>query len=157
MDQFNHNLISFYPFIIQQQTETIAEVVLSDNKDFNNTIKSSLNGFKTWSEFTPLKRSRILSKYKNLIEKDIDNMAKIVSTEHGKTKEDALGSITRGLEVVEFSCGIPHLLKGDYSQNVGTNIDSWSIRQPLGITAGITLLIFLQWFQCGCINFYCMW
>ena len=128
----------FLPVDNPSTGETIAEVVLSDNKDFNNAIKSSLNGFKIWSEFTPLKRSRILSKYKNLIEKDIDNMAKIVSTEHGKTKEDAIGSITRGLEVVEFSCGIPHLLKGDYSQNVGTNIDSWSIRQPLGITAGIT-------------------
>ena len=61
-----------------------------------------------------------------------------MSQEHGKTLDDAKGSVTRGLEVVEFACGIPHLLKGEFSQNVGTDIDSWSIRQPLGVTAGIT-------------------
>ena len=65
-------------------------------------------------------------------------MAKLISLEHGKTLEDSKGSVIRGLEVVEFSCGIPHLLKGEFSQNVGTNVDSWSIRQPLGISAGIT-------------------
>ena len=65
-------------------------------------------------------------------------MAKIVSREHGKTLDDAKGSVTRGLEVVEFACGIPHLLKGEFSNNVGANIDSWSMRQPLGVCAGIT-------------------
>ena len=65
-------------------------------------------------------------------------LAKLISREHGKTLEDAKGSITRGLEVVEFACGIPHLLKGEFSQNVGNSIDSWSIRQPLGVCAGIT-------------------
>ena len=73
-----------------------------------------------------------------MIEKNIETLAKIVSEEHGKTLDDAKGSVIRGLEVVEFSCGIPHLLKGDFSNNVGTNIDSWSLRQPLGICAGIT-------------------
>ena len=118
--------------------ETISEVVLSDEDDFNATIKSSQNAFKQWSEQTPLKRSRIISKYKENIEKDINNLAKIISSEHGKTIDDSKGSITRGLEVVEFACGIPHLLKGEFSQNVGSNIDSYSVRQPLGITAGIT-------------------
>ena len=91
-----------------------------------------------WSNFTPLKRSRILSKYKELIEKNIDVIASTLSKEHGKTLDDAKGSITRGLEVIEFACGIPHLLKGEFSHNVGFNIDSWSFRQPLGICAGIT-------------------
>ena len=118
--------------------EKCGEVVLSDSKDFNEVVKSSKNAFIDWSNTTPLKRSRILSKYKELIEKNIENLAKLVSSEHGKTLEDAKGSVIRGLEVVEFSCGIPHLLKGEFSQNVGTGIDSWSIRQPLGITAGIT-------------------
>ncbi len=118
--------------------EICGEVVLSDLHDFNEVIKSSKNAFKEWSNITPLKRSRILSKYKELIEKNIENLAKLVSSEHGKTLEDAKGSVIRGLEVVEFACGIPHLLKGEFSQNVGTSIDSWSIRQPLGITAGIT-------------------
>ena len=72
------------------------------------------------------------------MEQNIETLAKLVSAEHGKTLDDAKGSVIRGLEVVEFACGIPHLLKGEFSQNVGTQIDSWSIRQPLGLTAGIT-------------------
>ena len=118
--------------------EIISEVILSDSKDFDNAVNSSLRAFENWSQVTPLKRSRIISKYKEYIEKDLENLAKLVSLEHGKTFDDAKGSVTRGLEVVEFACGIPHLLKGEFSQNVGTDIDSWSIRQPLGVTAGIT-------------------
>ena len=104
-------------------------------------------------ESNSFKRSRVLSKYKELIEKDINSLAKLVSEEHGKTLDDAKGSVIRGLEVVEFACGIPHLLKGEFSHNVGNNIDSWSIRQPLGITAGITPSIFQLWFLCGCIRY----
>ena len=118
--------------------EPCAEVALSNSKDFEEVIKSSVKSQKEWAKTTPLKRSRILSKYKNLLENNLDELAKIISTEHGKTLEDAKGSVTRGLEVVEFATGIPHLLKGEFSQNVGTNIDSWSIRQPLGVCAGIT-------------------
>ena len=118
--------------------EEIAKVVMSSDEDFQKVIESSKNSQIEWSNTTPLKRSRILSSYKALIEKNLENLAEIVSKEHGKTFADAKGSVTRGLEVVEFACGIPHLLKGEYSQNVGTNIDSWSIRQPLGICAGIT-------------------
>ena len=118
--------------------ESIGSVVLSNQDDFNQTIKSSRKAFDEWSNYTPLRRSRIIAKFKENIEKNIDELAKVVSSEHGKTIDDAKGSVIRGLEVVEFAIGIPHLLKGEFSQNVGTNIDSWSIRQPLGITAGIT-------------------
>ncbi len=118
--------------------EQIANVVLSSHEDFKEALESSKTSQIEWSNTTPLKRSRILSKYKNLIEENIDELASIVSQEHGKTLADAKGSVTRGLEVVEFACGIPHLLKGEFSQNVGTNIDSWSVRQPLGVCAGIT-------------------
>ena len=118
--------------------EIISKVTLSDKKDFESVVNSSLKAYNKWSEVTPLKRSRIISKYKNLLEKNIDYLAKIISSEHGKTLEDAKGSVIRGLEVVEFACGIPHLLKGEFSQNVGSEIDSWSIRQSLGVTAGIT-------------------
>ncbi len=128
----------FLPVDDPSTGEKIAEVVMSNKLDFDEAIKSSKDAFNIWSEVTPLKRSRILSKYKNNIEKDIKNLAKLVSIEHGKTFDDSIGSVTRGLEVVEFACGIPHLLKGEFSQNVGTNIDSFSIRQPLGVTAGIT-------------------
>ncbi len=118
--------------------DIISNVVLSDKKDFNETINSSKKAFLNWAEVTPLKRSRILSNFKNNIEKNMEKIAKTVSQEHGKTLDDAKGSVTRGLEVVEFACGIPHLLKGEFSQNIGTEIDSFSIRQPLGVTAGIT-------------------
>ena len=118
--------------------EEIAKVVMSSNADFEKVIETSKKSQLEWAKTTPLKRSRILSKYKNLIENNIEELATLVSKEHGKTLADAIGSVTRGLEVVEFACGIPHLLKGEFSQNVGTNIDSWSIRQPLGVCAGIT-------------------
>ena len=118
--------------------ETLGEVVLSDINDFTKVVESSKKSFENWSNTTPLKRSRIISKFKNLIEENIEDLAQLVSKEHGKTLEDAKGSVIRGLEVVEFACGIPHLLKGEFSQNVGNNIDSWSLRQPLGIVAGIT-------------------
>jgi len=118
--------------------EVISEVVLSNQKDFDKVLESSEKGFYNWFQVTPLKRSRVLSKYKEIIEKNIELLAKIVSEEHGKTLEDSKGSVIRGLEVVEFATGIPHLLKGEFSSNVGSNIDSWSLRQPLGITAGIT-------------------
>ncbi len=118
--------------------DVISKVVFSNKDDFNKVIQSSKKSQLDWENTTPLKRSRIISKYKNLIEKNINELAELISVEHGKTIEDAKGSVTRGLEVVEFSCGIPHLLKGEFSQNVGNNIDSWSVRQPLGICAGIT-------------------
>ena len=118
--------------------EKIGEVVLSSRDDFNKVLESSQKAFLNWSQITPLKRSRIISKYKEILEKNIDELAKIISEEHGKTLDDAKGSVIRGLEVVEFATGIPHLLKGEFSQNVGAGIDSWSVRQPLGITAGIT-------------------
>ena len=118
--------------------EEISKLINSNQLDFNDAINSSKKILLEWSQTTPLKRSRIISKYKEIIEKNIEELAKMISKEHGKTLDDAKGSVTRGLEVVEFACGIPHLLKGEFSQNVGTNIDSWSVRQPLGICAGIT-------------------
>ena len=118
--------------------EIIAKVTLSNKDDFVSCLNNSTESQKEWALQTPLKRSRVISKYKNIIENNIEYLAKIVSEEHGKTIEDAKGSIIRGLEVVEFASGIPHLLKGEFSQNVGSNIDSWSIKSPLGVCAGIT-------------------
>ena len=126
------------PIYDPSKGEKIREVVNSNDEDFSKIIESSKNSFFKWQDITPLKRSRILSKFKTNIEKSVDDLAILVSEEHGKTFDDAKGSVIRGLEVVEFSCGIPHLLKGEFSANVGTNIDSWSLRPPLGITAGIT-------------------
>ncbi len=118
--------------------DKIGSVVLSNEKDLKLVIETAKIAQKEWANITPLKRSRVMSKYKSIIENNIELLAQTVSKEHGKTLEDAKGSVIRGLEIVEFACGIPHLLKGEFSQNVGTNIDSWSVRQPLGICAGIT-------------------
>ena len=79
-----------------------------------------------------------------------DALAEAISTQHGKTKEDARGEVIRGIEVVEFACGIPHLLRGDYTRNVGPAVDSFSDRQPLGVVAGITPFNFPAWCRCGC-------
>jgi len=91
-----------------------------------------------WAQTPPLTRARVMFRFKDLIETNMDRLAAAVTAEHGKVIEDAKGSITRGLEVVEFACGIPHLLKGDFTENVGRGVDSYSVRQPLGVCAGIT-------------------
>ena len=115
-----------------------SEVNLATTNDVDTAVDAAKKAFVTWSQKTPLFRARILFKFKELIEKNSDELTKLIVSEHGKVYEDAKGSLTRGLEVVEFACGIPQLLKGEFTENVGTNVDSWSTRQPLGICAGIT-------------------
>ena len=115
-----------------------SNVNLASRADLNKAVEVAKKAFPSWSQKTPLFRARILFKFKELIEKNYDELTKIIVSEHGKVYEDAKGSLTRGLEVVEFACGIPQLLKGEFTENVGTNVDSWSMRQPLGVCAGIT-------------------
>src|SRR4029077_4393286 len=91
-----------------------------------------------WSKLSSLRRSRVLFKFKALLEKHHDELAGMITREHGKVFSDAKGEVVRGMEVVEFACGIPHLLKGQYSDEIGGGIDNWSMRQPLGVVAGIT-------------------
>ena len=114
------------------------EVRLASKEDLNLAVTVAQNAFEEWSLKPSLVRARVMFKFKELIEKNSDELTKLIVSEHGKVYEDAKGSLTRGLEVVEFACGIPHLLKGEFSENVGTNVDSWSMRQPLGVVAGIT-------------------
>ncbi len=118
--------------------EQSAEVKLASSDDLNKAVESSIHAFESWSNKPPLQRARVMFKFKELIEKNFDELTKIIVSEHGKVYEDAKGSLTRGLEVVEYACGIPQMLKGEFTENVGTNVDSWSVRQPLGVCAGIT-------------------
>jgi len=118
--------------------EQTAEVNLASKSDIDLAVDKAKKAFIDWSRKPPVQRARVIFKFKELIEKNSDELTKIIVSEHGKVYEDAKGSLTRGLEVVEFACGIPHLLKGEFTENVGTDIDSWSIRQPLGVCAGIT-------------------
>ena len=118
--------------------EQESEVVLATKSDLDKTVEIAKKAFETWSLKPALQRARIMFKFKELIEKNFDELTKLIVSEHGKVYEDAKGSLIRGLEVVEFACGIPHVLKGEFSENVGTNVDSYSMRQPLGVAAGIT-------------------
>ncbi|MFL2887709.1 MAG: methylmalonate-semialdehyde dehydrogenase (CoA acylating) [Pelagibacterales bacterium MED-G40] len=118
--------------------EQSAEVKLASSADLNKAVENSVNALESWSNKPPLQRARVMFKFKELIEKNFDELTKIIVSEHGKVYEDAKGSLTRGLEIVEYACGIPQMLKGEFTENVGTNVDSWSVRQPLGVCAGIT-------------------
>ena len=118
--------------------EQTAEVKLASIKDMDTAVEAARTAFISWSKKPPLQRARVMFKYKELIEKNFEELTKIIVSEHGKVFDDAKGEVTRGLEVVEFACGIPQLLKGEFTENVGTDVDSWSLRQPLGICAGIT-------------------
>jgi len=91
-----------------------------------------------WAATTPLQRARVMFRFKALLEAHADELALLLTSEHGKVLSDARGELTRGMEVVEFACGIPQLLKSEFTENVGTNVDSWSMRQPVGVCAGIT-------------------
>ncbi|WP_299135227.1 CoA-acylating methylmalonate-semialdehyde dehydrogenase [uncultured Vibrio sp.] len=118
-----------------QQTKQIA---LSNKEQTAQAIESAQQAHLGWATTSPLKRARVLFAYKALVEANLDRLAHLISSEHGKTYSDAVGELARGLEVVEFACGIPHLQKGEHSSNVGTGIDSHSLMQPLGVCVGIT-------------------
>lgn len=113
-------------------------VALADAAGVDAAVRSAAAAFTGWSATPPLRRARVMFKFKELLERHQDELAAIITAEHGKVLSDALGEVTRGMEVVEFACGIPSLLKGEYTEQVGTGIDAWSMRQPLGVVAGIT-------------------
>ena len=115
-----------------------AQVHLGDAAVLDQAIESAKKAQPDWAAVNPQRRARVLFRYKELIEAHMDELAALLSSEHGKVIADAKGDVQRGLEVVEFACGIPHLLKGDYTQGAGPGIDVYSMRQPLGIVAGIT-------------------
>lgn len=118
--------------------EETGSVTLSGAGIVDKAVQAAKDALPGWANTPPLKRARVMFNYKHLLEENLDALAQAISTQHGKTKEDARGEVIRGIEVVEFACGIPHLLRGDYTRNVGPAIDSYSDRQPLGVMAGIT-------------------
>ena len=118
--------------------EIEAKVPFAGSELIDRTVSVAREAFPSWAATPPLQRARVMFAFKTLIERNLDRLAGLVTAEHGKVLDDAKGSITRGLEVVEFACGIPQLLKGEFTENVGRNVDSYSVRQPLGVCAGIT-------------------
>jgi len=118
--------------------EVQAKVALASRAEVEKAIANAEAAQPAWAATNPQRRARIMFKFLELIQKEHDALAKLLSSEHGKTVPDAKGDIQRGLEVVEFACGIPHLLKGEFTEGAGPGIDLYSIRQPLGVVAGIT-------------------
>ena len=118
--------------------EAVARVPFADAADVARTVAAAAAAAPDWAATPPLRRARVIFRFKELVERRKEALARAITREHGKVLADAEGSVTRGLEVVEFACGIPHLLKGDFTEAVGTGIDSFSTRQPLGVVAGIT-------------------
>ena len=113
-------------------------VPLATTDEVSSVVASAKAAWPAWAKTPPLRRARILDKFSSCFMENADKIAELISAEHGKTHDDALGEVTRGLEVVEFAVGIPQLLKGEVTENVGTNVDSHSLRRLLGVVAGIT-------------------
>ena len=118
--------------------EVIRQVDFASKGEVDTAVQAAKAAFPAWAATPPLRRARVMFKLKSLLEANMEELAQLVTEEHGKTVADAKGSITRGIEVVEFACGMPQLLKGEFTESVGTDVDAYSMRQPLGVVAGIT-------------------
>jgi malonate-semialdehyde dehydrogenase (acetylating) / methylmalonate-semialdehyde dehydrogenase len=118
--------------------EVQAEVVLAEPADVDAAVAVARAAFAEWSETSLSRRAKMMLAFRELLDRNVEELARVVSSEHGKVLEDARGEVLRGLEVVEFACGIPQLLKGEYSDQVSSGVDAFSFRQPLGVCAGIT-------------------
>src|SRR5580698_6819850 len=118
--------------------EVQAKVAMATAAEVNTAVDAAAAAFPEWSAQPPLRRARVLFRFREIFERRLDEVAALLTSEHGKVFSDARGEATRGLEVVEFATGIPQLLKGEFTEQVGSGIDSWSMRQPLGVVAGIT-------------------
>jgi malonate-semialdehyde dehydrogenase (acetylating) / methylmalonate-semialdehyde dehydrogenase len=118
--------------------EERSSVAFATRDDVDAAVTAAATAFDSWRDSSLTERARIMFAFRELLDASRDQLAGIVVSEHGKVRQDALGEIARGLEVVEFACGIPHLLKGEFSENVSTKVDAYSIRQPVGVVAGIT-------------------
>jgi malonate-semialdehyde dehydrogenase (acetylating)/methylmalonate-semialdehyde dehydrogenase len=118
--------------------QVTGSVALASVEEVDAAVKAAKAAFPAWSETAPIKRARILFKFKELLNKHHDELAMLITREHGKVFTDAQGEVVRGIEVVEFACGIPNLLKTDFTDQIGGGIDNWNLRQALGVVAGIT-------------------
>ncbi|HRN61133.1 MAG TPA: aldehyde dehydrogenase family protein, partial [Luteimonas sp.] len=115
-----------------------AKVALASAAELDKAVACAAAAQPGWAAVNPQRRARVMFEFRRLLEANMEELAALLSSEHGKVLSDARGDLQRGLEVIEFSCGIPHLLKGEYTQGAGPGIDVYSMRQPLGVVAGIT-------------------
>src|ERR1700750_3169730 len=118
--------------------EVQSQVPLASAADIDTAVASAVEAQKEWAAWNPQRRARVMMKFVELVNANVEELAELLSLEHGKTVADSKGDIQRGVEVIEFAVGIPHLIKGEYTEGAGTGIDVYSLRQPLGVVAGIT-------------------
>lgn len=118
--------------------EVARHVRLGTAGDINAAVAAATTAFPAWADTPPIRRARIMLKFLELMNEHIDTLAEIITAEHGKVFSDAKGEVMRGIDIIEFACGAPQLLKGDYTDQVSTNMDNWTMRQPLGVVAGVT-------------------
>jgi malonate-semialdehyde dehydrogenase (acetylating) / methylmalonate-semialdehyde dehydrogenase len=118
--------------------EVSAQVAFASPRDVDTVVEAARTGLAEWGTTPLARRARVLFSFRELIERNKPELVRLITSEHGKVPSDAAGELARGQEVVEFACGIPHLMKGEYSENVASNVDSYSVRQPVGVVAGIT-------------------
>jgi malonate-semialdehyde dehydrogenase (acetylating)/methylmalonate-semialdehyde dehydrogenase len=118
--------------------QPIRTIGMASAEEVEQAVAAAYQAFPAWSETPPLRRARILFKFKELIEQNLESLARLITVEHGKVLSDARGEVMRGLEVVEYATGIPQLLKGEYTEQISKGIDAWTMRQPVGVCAGIT-------------------
>jgi malonate-semialdehyde dehydrogenase (acetylating)/methylmalonate-semialdehyde dehydrogenase len=118
--------------------EVTGRVALASSDEVSQAVAAAQGAFPAWSAMPPIRRARLMNNFLGLLNKNKDALARAITLEHGKVFTDAVGEVERGIDIVEFACGIPQLLKGDYTEQVSTGIDNWTLRQPLGVVAGIT-------------------
>ncbi|HWW47930.1 MAG TPA: CoA-acylating methylmalonate-semialdehyde dehydrogenase [Xanthobacteraceae bacterium] len=114
------------------------QLVLAEPSEIDAAVASARRAFPAWADLPPIRRARVMNKFLQLMNEHTDELAAMITAEHGKVFTDARGEVARGIDIIEFACGIPHLLKGDHTDQVSTGIDNWTMRQPLGVVAGIT-------------------
>ncbi|MDE2369219.1 MAG: CoA-acylating methylmalonate-semialdehyde dehydrogenase [Burkholderiales bacterium] len=127
-----------HPVYNPARGEVAGEVRLADAADVAAAVAAAQAAFPAWAETPPIRRARVMFKFLELLNRHKDELARIITAEHGKVFSDAQGEVSRGIDIVEFACGVPQLLKGDYTDQVSTGIDNWTLRQPLGVVAGVT-------------------
>ncbi|SEM15759.1 CoA-acylating methylmalonate-semialdehyde dehydrogenase [Halomonas daqiaonensis] len=118
--------------------QVTGQVALASQADVATAVAAAQAAFPAWADTPPIRRARVMFKFLQLLNEHQDDLARAITLEHGKVLSDAQGEVARGIDIVEFACGIPQLLKGDYTEQVGTGIDNWTMRQPLGVVAGVT-------------------
>ncbi|MBD3641256.1 MAG: CoA-acylating methylmalonate-semialdehyde dehydrogenase [Marinobacter sp.] len=118
--------------------QVTGQVALANRADVDAAVAAANAAFPDWADTPPIRRARVMFKFLELLNQHKDHLARAITAEHGKVFTDAQGEVSRGIDIVEFACGIPQLLKGDYTEQVSTGIDNWTTRQPLGVVAGVT-------------------